>query len=59
MLETVSHESLAPNVEEIDRARAQEYALLATLLSRSPDSVLLSLLSDLRDDASGPGGAGA
>jgi TorA maturation chaperone TorD len=52
MLEAVSHESLAPNVEEIDRARAQEYALLATLLSRTPDSVLLSRLADLPDDAS-------
>ena len=52
MLESVSHESFTPNVEEIDRARAQEYALLATLLSRSPDSVLLSRLADLRDDAS-------
>jgi TorA maturation chaperone TorD len=52
MLESVSHESFMPNVEEIDRARAQEYALLATLLSRSPDSVLLSRLADLPDDAS-------
>ena len=52
MLESLSHESFTPNVEEIDRARAQEYALLATLLSRSPDSVLLSCLADLRDDAS-------
>jgi TorA maturation chaperone TorD len=57
MLESVSHESLTPNVEEIDRARAQEYALLATLLSRSPDSVLLSRLADLRDDASPIGAA--
>src|SRR5258708_8471181 len=52
MLESVSLESFTPNVEVIGGARAQEYALLATLLSRSPDSVLLSLLSDLRDDAS-------
>jgi TorA maturation chaperone TorD len=52
MLESVSLESFTANVEAIDGARAQEYALLATLLSRSPDSVLLSLLSDLRDDAS-------
>jgi TorA maturation chaperone TorD len=52
MLQSVSLESFTPNVEVIDGARAQEYALLATLLSRSPDSVLLSLLSDLRDDAS-------
>jgi TorA maturation chaperone TorD len=52
MLESVFHESFTPNVEEIDCARAQEYALLATLLSRSPDSVLLSRLADLPDDAS-------
>ncbi len=38
MLESVSHESFTPNVEEIDRARAQEYALLATLLSLLPYS---------------------
>lgn len=57
MLESVSQGSLTPNVEEIDRARAQEYALLATLLSRSPDSVLLSRLADLRGDASPIGAA--
>jgi TorA maturation chaperone TorD len=48
-----------PGVDEIDRARAQEYALLATLLSRSPDSVLLSRLVDLRGDASPIGAAHA
>jgi TorA maturation chaperone TorD len=37
---------------EIDTARAREYALLATLLSRSPDAQLLSGLVDLRGDAS-------
>jgi TorA maturation chaperone TorD len=42
-------------VEEVDRARAQEYALLATLLSRSPDSRLLSRLAGLRGDASAIG----
>jgi TorA maturation chaperone TorD len=52
VLETVSQESFTPNVEEIDRAGAQEYALLAILLSRSPDTALLSRLADLRDDAS-------
>src|SRR5258708_36904146 len=52
MPESVSHESFMPNVEEVGCASAQEYALLATLLSRSPDSVLLSCLADLRDDAS-------
>jgi TorA maturation chaperone TorD len=38
-------------VDEIDRARAQEYALLATLLSRSPDSRLIARLASLRGDA--------
>src|ERR1700730_14987360 len=46
-------------VEEVDRARAQEYALLATLLSRSPDSRLLSRLAGLRGDASAIGVAHA
>ena len=52
MLESVSQESFTPNVGEIDCARAQEYTLLAILLSRSPDSLLLSRLADVRDDAS-------
>lgn len=39
-------------VDEIDQARAQEYALLATLLTRSPDTQLLSGLAGLRGDAS-------
>jgi TorA maturation chaperone TorD len=52
MLESVSHQSFTPNVDEIDRARAREYALLATLLSRSPDSVLLSRLADLPGNTS-------
>jgi TorA maturation chaperone TorD len=39
-------------VDEIDRARAQEYALLATLLSRSPDAQLISRLACLDGDAS-------
>ena len=37
---------------EIDHARAQEYALLATLLSRSPDAQLISRLALLDGDAS-------
>jgi hypothetical protein len=52
MLEAVFQDSFTPTIEEIDHARAQEYALLATLLWRSPDSMLLSRLADLRDDAS-------
>jgi len=39
-------------VDEIDRARAQEYALLATLLSCSPDTELIGRLALLRGDAS-------
>jgi TorA maturation chaperone TorD len=39
-------------VDEIDCARAQEYALLATLLSRGPDPQLISRLALLGGDAS-------
>jgi TorA maturation chaperone TorD len=39
-------------VDEIDRARAQEYALLAALLSHSPNAHLLQRLALLRGDAS-------
>jgi len=38
-------------VDEIEGARAREYALLATLLSRSPDASLLSRLASLQGDA--------
>jgi len=59
MLESTSLEPLTPDVDEVDRARAREYALLAILLSRSPDSMLLSRLADLRGDASAIGAAHA
>jgi TorA maturation chaperone TorD len=39
-------------IDEIDSARAREYALLATLLSHSPDAQLLSGLAGLRGDTS-------
>jgi TorA maturation chaperone TorD len=52
MVDTAAHESSRRIVDEVDRARAQEYALLTTLLSRSPDSRLLSRLAGLRGDAS-------
>lgn len=39
-------------VDDVDAARAQEYALLAALLTRAPDASLLSKLSALRGDAS-------
>ena len=40
------------SVDEVDAARAQEYALLSTLLGRSPDAHLLARLAKLRGDAS-------
>ena len=42
----------AGEVDEVDAARAQEYALLAALLARTPDAALLKRLSELRGDAS-------
>lgn len=44
-----------PDIDEVDAARAQEYALLATLLLRPPDASLLSRLSELRGDVSALG----
>jgi len=41
-----------PSIDQIDRARAREYALLASLLSHSPDAQLLSALAGLHGDAS-------
>jgi TorA maturation chaperone TorD len=50
------HESGSHTLErvddEIDRARAQEYALLASLLSRSPDTQMIERLALLRGDGS-------
>src|SRR5262249_25402942 len=40
------------SVDDVDLARAQEYALLAPLLSRTPDAALLERLARLRADAS-------
>ena len=42
----------AGDVEEIDAARAQEYALLSALLARAPDAGLLARIAELRGDAS-------
>jgi TorA maturation chaperone TorD/DNA-binding transcriptional regulator YdaS (Cro superfamily) len=39
-------------IDEVDLARAREYALLATLLARAPDAAMLKRLSELRGDAS-------
>jgi len=42
-----------PNsIDEIDRARAQEYALLAMLLLRAPDAAFLKKLGQMRGDSS-------
>jgi TorA maturation chaperone TorD len=41
----------ASDGDEIDTARGQEYALLATLLGRAPDQLLLDRLAVLRADA--------
>jgi len=43
---------IGPEIDEVDAARAQEYALLSILLARAPDSTLLSRLAALRGDAS-------
>jgi len=43
---------IAGDIDEVDAARAQEYALLAALLTRAPDAALLTGLSKLRADAS-------
>ncbi len=42
---------MAGDIDEVDAARAQEYALIAALLTRAPDAQLLSNLSQLRYDA--------
>jgi TorA maturation chaperone TorD len=49
----------AADLEEIDAARAQEYALLATLLFHAPDQDLLSRIARLPGDASPLGAAHA
>jgi len=41
----------ATTVDEVDAARAQEYALLASLLSAAPSQALLASLARLRGDA--------
>jgi TorA maturation chaperone TorD len=40
------------DLDEVDAARAEEYALLATLLARAPDQPLLDRVATLRGDAS-------
>jgi TorA maturation chaperone TorD len=48
----VEHPGTAGDVDEVDAARAQEYALLSVLLARAPDAALLERLATLRDDPS-------
>jgi TorA maturation chaperone TorD len=38
-------------IDDLDHARAQEYSLLAALLSRTPDAGLINRLAHLRGDA--------
>jgi TorA maturation chaperone TorD len=47
-----NRESSERFIDEVDRARAQEYALLSTLLSRSPDAQMIERLTHLCGDAS-------
>lgn len=42
---------MAVDIDEVDAARAQEYALLSALLVRAPDAALLEKLALLRGDA--------
>ncbi len=49
----------AVDLDEVDAARAQEYALLATLLSHAPDRPLLSRIARLPGDTSPLGAAHA
>ena len=45
------YDAIAADVDDVDTARAQEYALIATLLARAPDAQLLAKLAQLRGDA--------
>ncbi|MBV8824149.1 MAG: molecular chaperone TorD family protein [Bradyrhizobiaceae bacterium] len=49
----------AAEIDDVDAARAQEYALLATLLARAPDRDLLARLARLKSDESPLGAAHA
>lgn len=46
-----SGQRMASEVDEIDAARASEYALIAALLNRAPDAKFLASLSGLQGDA--------
>ena len=51
-MDTVSQKLPERSIDEFDRARAREYALLATMLAHSPDARLLSGLAGLPVDTS-------
>jgi TorA maturation chaperone TorD len=51
-VDTVSQKLPERSIDEFDRARAREYALLATMLAHSPDARLLSGLAGLPVDTS-------
>ena len=44
------HPGTSGDIDEVDAARAQEYALLSVLLARAPDAALLERLAGLRGD---------
>jgi TorA maturation chaperone TorD len=50
MREPASRSSPGGDVDELDRARAREYALLSTLLARAPDTLLIGRLALLQGD---------
>src|SRR5262245_17159337 len=52
LYEKISASDVDMDVDEVDIARAQEYSLLAALLTRAPDAALLSKLSQVRAGAS-------
>ena len=51
--------AVTDEVNEVDAGRAQEYALLATLLSRAPSAKLITQIAKLRGDATPLGQAHA
>jgi TorA maturation chaperone TorD len=59
MQQSESRASSGQGVDEIDRARAQEYALLAVLLSHAPDAEMIGRLASLTGDTTPLGAAHA
>jgi TorA maturation chaperone TorD len=53
------YQQASPPLDEVEVARAQEYALLATVLANAPDAALLRRLARLRGDGTVLGGAHA